>query len=120
MRLTQKELDTIKQALVIAYGDKANELEEKVRQLNMSQHFQEIQVAEAHQILDSLDVPKSDSAFVGHRWYWFCEGKRESNKTKENTEGYSPEEWNKRLKQLDEIQQPPPKPKLPVVNDDKG
>ena len=38
-------------------------------------------------------MPKHSSALVHHRLYWYSQGKRESFKTKENSEGYSPEEW---------------------------
>lgn len=81
------------------------ELRGLVENLKRKLHFLDLQVNDAHQILDELDVPKSkSSAFIGHRWHWYKEGKRESYKTKDNTEGYHPDVWKQRQQKLKDIQ----------------
>ncbi len=83
------------------YKDLTNEIVELKKKLYMK----ESEINGAHKMCDELDVPKCKSgAFVGHRLYWYSEGKRESYKTKDNTEGYSPDEWEKCKQKLEDVQ----------------
>lgn len=76
---------------------KYSELKAQVLDTEKKLFFLGQQVIDAHKMLDDLDAPKSASgAFVGHRWHWYSEGKRESHKTKDNAEGYPPDEWAKK------------------------
>jgi hypothetical protein len=84
---------------------KYKDLQRRIEELEKQLHMKELEIQDAHKKCDELDVPKSKSgAFVGHRLHWYSEGKRESHKTKENTEGYSPDEWEKRKQQLKDIE----------------
>lgn len=87
---------------------KYKDLIKRVAELEKQLHFKNMEVQNTHEICDKLDVPKHDSAMVGHRLYWFSEGKRESYKTKENTEGYPPEEHERRMRELEELRTSPP------------
>jgi hypothetical protein len=96
---------------------KYKDLQKRVMELEKKLFFFSTQVTAAHSILDGLDVPKSESgAFVGHRWHWYTDGKRESYKTRENSEGYSPEEFERRKNASAEVKSGKfAKPKLPIV-----
>lgn len=84
---------------------KYKDLQNKIIELEKKLYLKNAEIRDAHEICDKLDVPRSKSgAFVGHRLYWYSEGKRESYKTKENTEGYSPEEWERRKQKLKDIE----------------
>ena len=83
-------------------------LKEKIRELEKRLAIKEIDLKEAHAFCDEMDVPRNKSgAFVAHRLFWFTEGKRESYKTKENTEGYPAEEHEKRMKALEDVRTAP-------------
>lgn len=103
---------------------KYTELRDKIEELEKRLWLREKEIADAHAMCDNLDVPKSkNGAWVGHRLYWYSEGKRESYKTKENTEGYSPEEWKRRQIKLEEITrggaaQKPKQSKLNIIPDE--
>ena len=105
---------------------KYKQLQDEIAELKKTLQMREQEVRDAHAKCDELDVPQSGSgaAFVGHRLHWYGEGKRQSFKTKENTEGYPPEEFERRIEQLDAVRTPPsakPKPKavsLPQLKDE--
>ena len=83
-------------------------LKHKVALLERELYLLQLQIHDANAKCDELDVPRSESgAFVGHRLYWYIQGKRQSHKTKKNTEGYPPEEFEKMMKKFADIRKPP-------------
>ena len=81
-------------------------MEKKIASLEKQLYFKTMEIKGAHEMCDELDVPKHDSALVGHRLLWFKDGKRDSFKTSDNTDGYSPEEYTNRMRKLEEIRTP--------------
>ena len=80
-------------------------LKQQIKELEDTLFYRNVEIADAHLMCDQLDVPntKSKSASVGHRLFWQSQGKRESFKTTENTEGYSPEEFKKCMEKLEAL-----------------
>lgn len=87
-------------------------LKKKVQLLERDLYMKNLIIAGTHEMLDKMDAPRSKmDAHPGHRLFWYQEGKRESYKTKENTEGYHPNVWEEKKKKLIEVQTPPQKKK---------
>jgi len=82
-------------------------LKQKIGLLQRDLKLSKMIIADTHRMLNQLDVPNAKSgAHPGHRLFWYQEGKRESFKTSENSEGYHPNVWEEKKRALEEIQKP--------------
>lgn len=85
-------------------------LKKKIDLLEKDLYMNQLQIKDAHEMCDKLDVPRNKlGAFVGHRLLWYSEGKRERFKTKKNMDGYPPEEHERNIRMLEEVRTPPVK-----------
>ena len=83
-------------------------LKAKLKACEKKLYWAQVEIADADLSLDKLDAPKSKEANIGHRLFWFSEGKRESFKNRKNTDGYPPDVHKQIMQDLEDLRTPPP------------
>lgn len=82
-------------------------LKEKLKETEKKLYWAQVDLADGHLECDKLDVPRNENACIGHRLFWYSEGKRESFKTRDNPDGYPPEVHDQMVRDLEAIRTPP-------------
>lgn len=93
--------------------------EDKIKLLQRELQMRNMEIMNAHEVLDEMDAPQSQhGAFVGPRLYWYSQGKRQSYKSKDNTEGYPPGALEQMLQKTKDATTPKKTNRLPIIQGD--